>query len=188
MSKYDNHPQNATIVKRILEGKSARAIAEGLNPPVTQSAMHMYRKTVLGQAVSPLRPHKRAGAAIVAAVDGQTADLAAYHRRVKGERIAEELEDVKQRLRQKWITDAETAQRVNPETGVVSHNMDHRALAQHTRNHLSALELEAKLAGLLNEQAPAGGVNVMFAIALPRAAAGDQAAEIIDVGVQEDRR
>ena len=89
-----------------------------------------------------------------------------------GSQVAEVVVDFSER-REKWISDAEkravlskSGEPIRDSDGSVVRDMDHRALSSHDRNNLSALELRAKLAGLLQDGAGVAA-TVQFAIVMP---------------------
>lgn len=114
---------------------------------------------------------------------------------------ADEREGVKSRIRDelqrtiageaskidRWRADAEQAQYVHPLTGEVSHNMDHGSLAKHTRNKLSALEMSAKLYGVMQDTGT-GGATIRAVVMMPTPAdpAAGQPAEPGRVAVELD--
>lgn len=141
----EGHPQRQEIIDAMLAGKSLRNIAATLATPLHYTTLARFRRNMLGQATQRLRPT----GSIVKAIVARSAPLSEDK---SNETLREALQQSILKLdqrRERWIADAESYQTVDPETGEVSHNMQHSALSRHAGNALTAIELRAKLAGLL---------------------------------------
>lgn len=154
MEKIETHPQRQTIIDGILAGDAVRTIAAKLEPPVHHSTITRFRMKLLGVASRNLQSNNPTSNAIKELVSDPSGELATQRART-------EIESALQRTHQKlaeWCDDAETGNDGKPL---------HQALAAHTRNNLSTLELRAKLSGLLNDGAQHIQVNIAVAGAGP---------------------
>lgn len=183
MTRAEIHPQRSQIIDGILAGDSLRKIQSRIVPRLSVATLGRYRLTILANAVSPL--HGRSPN------NSDIKDIAAANNIIQDPNFGENAflertrQDIQKALlerekrRAKWESDAESYQYVDPETGEVKHNMEHSALARHDANALKAIELRAKLSGLLTETQSTG--NVQIALLFPGQVPQEQAPQVIDI-------
>jgi hypothetical protein len=158
--KVESHPQRQEIIDSILAGKALRNIAATLDPPLHFTSLARFRKDMLKTASAGM--HARG--ADCSAIKDLCADPADQSRVT--ERLRDDLQQSVQAANDRfdrWIDSAEAQEEVNAITGEVRYNMDHGALARHSRNVLSAIELRAKLAGLLQDGSATVAINIAVA-------------------------
>jgi len=171
MNAVDRHPQRREIIEAIVGGKSLRTLAAKIAPPLHYATLARYRVRILGTATASLRGTNANSRALkdLAAVSGvgkhQEQRLDGIKNQVRLELDEAVLTQAKRF--EKWLSDAESSQSVDDDTGEVRHNMDHAALARHARNALSAIELRAKLNGVLQDAAGSTQVNVNAVVVMP---------------------
>lgn len=166
-----NHPQRDLIRDLLIEGKTSREIAARITPTIHHTNIAKYRQRIVSKAVSQLKPNTPSSKVItrIAAESGvaHTDRLDEFKEQERQASLAAVSRVVSKF--DKWIQDAEASQSVNPVTGEVRHNMDHGALGKHGGNTLRAIELRAKLAGVLQSEGGAQRpMSFAFAIGLPR--------------------
>lgn len=164
MSAIEKHPQRQQIVDAILNGDSLRNIAATVAPPVHFTTLSRFRLNLLGRASKGVHAKGSIATAIKDLCSPADAKPDVQ------QRLRDELQQSIQRDRARyegWLEDAEERPVLdklgNPMLGAdgrVLRVMDHRALAAHSRNGLSAIELRAKLAGLLQDSATNVAVQI----------------------------
>ena len=171
----ETHPQRSKIVEMIADTQNRwtdRAIAATLDPPLHYSTISRFRRKLLTSATTHLRGRTdkvRALKDLAAIAKGETTngDLIADARA----RLQQKVLEASNR-RQSWLSAAESIPVfdkdglpvIDPTTGKQMVTLDHRALAAHDRNNISATELEAKLAGILREEQKTATVNAVIVL------------------------
>lgn len=182
----ETHPQRAQIVAMLMDTSrrlSTRQIAETIVPPLSHATIARFRAKLLGHATHNMKGSSGISRSVtdLAAISNGTGATESDRENVKS-RIREELQhavETEKSLIDRYRQDAETSQHVHPITGEVQHNMNHGALARHTRNKLSTLELSAKLSGLLQESGT-GGATIRAVVLMP--SPGEQAGAPVEPG------
>jgi len=156
----ESHPQLMEITRRILRGEPPSLIAKTVRPPLRPKQVSQYIAVSIRKAQN-------------------NADLlpelaTSMNREFVRQELEEELARTSAR-RERWIEAAENDAQVDADGNVVN-VMNHNALGRHDGNGLKAVELRARLAGLMNESAPASQVKV--SVNFPNV---QTQAEIIDV-------
>lgn len=193
MNTLERHPQRQQIIDAILAGTPLRNIAATVDPPLHYSTLSRFRSTLVSSVASRIHARGESAKAIKTMADGATT----YARGVsnqsdtdKGESNREEIRALLQRATAKlesrfesWIKNAEEP----AEDG----QLHHSALSLHSRNALNAIELRAKLAGLLQDVAGVANNVAMAVLVVPTIAPSkddDQAAgPTIDLMPVEDQ-
>ena len=160
MNAVEKHPQRQEIIDAILAGKALRQVAATIDPPLHHATLARYRQVLLTSAT---RTMKAKGDTCLALKDlaADPSETSAVNERLRGE-LHQSIQAANSRF-DRWISSAESHEQVDPETGEVRYNMDHGALARHSRNVLSAIELRAKLAGLLQDGSATVAINIAVA-------------------------
>lgn len=198
----DNHPQRDAIIGFIVAGDALRSIVSRVSPSVSIATLSRFRRRVLAQALEPIRAQGNNRQLKEIAIGGRiipdTTGIVASQTDVVKRRIQEAIEASSNR-RAKWITDAEEKPLLDElgmpiiVNGKPLSNLDHRALAAHDRNNLSALDLQAKIAGAYAENPTTVSVTNVVMIpagrdrdeALPVIAALGAAGEVIELSHEE---
>jgi hypothetical protein len=176
------HPQRALIVDMMSDTEHKFTLAEiaaKLDPPLSQTTLSRFRKRLLGKisASTVVRSDKSLSFQQIAqSVDGNlNPSNQLDNLRVK---FLDRLETMSQR-REKWLSEVENKPYTG-EDGIA--RMDHKALATHDRNHMSALELSAKLAGVMGAESAGQAVTVSLVLPVsPGATASGPASAVIDI-------
>jgi hypothetical protein len=158
MNAVDKHPQRQQIIDGILAGATLRKLAATLDPPLHYATLSRFRLTLLGNAGKNIHARSATAAAIKEMATGKE-DPGPAIQRAKTE-VQQGLQKLAKRV-DGWIGNAEQV----ADDG----QLNHRALALHARNSLTALELKAKLEGLLQHDAATLQANINIALILPRA-------------------
>lgn len=146
MNAVEKHPQRQEIIDGILAGNTLQHIARKLQPKLHNSTLCRYRQVLLKSATRTMSARGATASVLkdlAQSAGGQSVSPDGLREQLQGSIVKTE-----QRL-DRWIAAAESE--TDPETGEARFN--HRALGLHTRNGLSAIELRAKLAGLLQDSA-----------------------------------
>jgi hypothetical protein len=171
MNAVEKHPQRQEIIDGILAGKQLTLIAKGLQPRLHFTTIGRYRQVLLKGVTASMHGKGATSSALK-----ELAESSGSHS-TPSESLREQLQRsiVRTETRlDRWIQAAESE--TDPETGETRFN--HRALGLHTRNGLSAIELRAKLAGLLQESA---NVSMQLAIGIMVGTRESEPAEVIDI-------
>jgi len=171
MNLCEKHPQRQEIIERLLKGDSTRKVAASVNPPLNQSTVSRFRMQILSPAVGALKGSRPNPDKIkeLANAQGITTPISEGKEQFKDiirHQVQNSVLTLEKDFR-RWLGDAETSQSIDEVTGEVRHNMDHAALARHARNALSAIELRAKLNGVLQDAAGSTQVNVNAVVVMP---------------------
>lgn len=171
MTQVEKHPMRQQIIDGILAGESLAKIARTVQPPVHHSSLSRYRMTLLGNATSKIVGRSDVSKALSALGSSVGSPDERSHVQAK---LRQELHN-----RVNAAVERRERYRANAEELDEAGRMEHRALAAHDRNDLSALELQARLAGLLTD--PSVQVNVQSVqVSLP-AAPAESEPQVIDV-------
>lgn len=177
MNSVEKHPQRQQIIDDIISGKPLVQIAAKLDPPLHFATISRYRTKVLGVATRKMHGKSATTKALkefgqaVASEDGENDVKKA---------LRDELQMSCKRLnerRERWIQDAERVAVYDDSGAAVGSKMDHRALSSYDRNDLSSIELQAKLAGILQETAN----HVQIVASMQIGSDGQVAGEVIDI-------
>jgi hypothetical protein len=204
VSTVDTHPQRDAIIRDMLEGKPMASIAHWVKPPVSRATLSRYRLKVLATAIEPLRSRGAISRSIkdVGSVMGLSGDVDAGRANVVEQArtsITKTLEGLSTR-RFGWMSDAEEKPLLDALgmpiiiNGKPLTNLDHRALAAHDRNTISALDLQAKIAGAYAEGTTNVSVTNVVMIpagrdpdsALPVISAPGAAGEVLDITAADE--
>jgi hypothetical protein len=144
MNAVEKHPQRQQIIDGILAGESLRklaaTVAKGLHP----STLSRYRMILLGRATKTLQSQSVTSKLMKELANpGRDGENAQDRLRADLQQSVEHLE----KRFEPWIQNAETVAKDG--------QLHHRALASHSRNLMTAVELRARLAGLLQDSATA---------------------------------
>lgn len=162
------------IIDGILAGEPLRAIGARVVPPVHHSSISRFKLDLLRPAVTKLRgvsPERNIikELALSTGINGDAGEHGDNARETVRQNIHDRVHSLDSRL-EAWISDAERANDGKPL---------HPALAAHSRNILSSLELRAKLAGLLQDGTNGTTINVAVMASSPGQPADAQ--PVVDV-------
>lgn len=161
-SIIEDHPQRIQIDRAILAGQSARAISRWANPYVSHTAVNLYRSSILKYAVA--RKAKDVATKAIQAVTketgvNQSAASDAVTRAALLQPFLERME--KKYTRYDKLLDPKVLQDLDP-----------RAVAALDTAETRAMDLHAKLAGVIDSGTSQATTNIM--LVLPR---GNEAQE-----------
>lgn len=175
MNLVEKHPMRQQIIDAILAGETLRSIAKRVVPELNHVTLSRFKLQTLAPAVQSLKGKTARHNAIkdIATAAGIRGDYDNGHD-VVDQAIKHQIHGSIEKLEKRfegWIDDAERRVVLNKDgmpvydsAGEPVRYLEHKALAAHSRNMLSSVELRAKMAGLLQDGTPGTHINITLAM------------------------